>query len=541
MRTDTNNDSNVENNQEVENAYDEMLSQIDNDMKVNTVSPRKTLKHVESLLDRTYKGVVGVDVLDIPPKGEIETYLYLQDDDLHLDLKSLLKFRARVTNNEEFKYYNNCYDVEEQYLTIVNGVCRTSRSTRPCVKVKITNPRSDLAILRKDSPLALIKVHMEDTSPKVGVAPAVAAPPPPITKLSVTQYLHAKHSEVVKTPTPAATAPQKDFNAVKFLEKRQKKFIRKWDSICAEGAFYKSLMVEDKYPYFTSTPRPKVPFNVKGSNDLNMRVGINQDSKPIRVVDKINGVFTCTICDVVILDRYSLQDHWYSVKHKNNMKQVQVIAGLEERIAMNRPVLQEMVDQFTLCPLLGLDYVVEILAGHLEPSYHCAVCSVDITMSDLMHHLTSLNHVLTFIKEFFEVAWARFSTITDFSTWLNSDFECLDIVVNKIDQVHGTKKQSVVVNKSELGETVQRLRLNFYSARRTELDTFFRKNLTPVEPSKSVLKPAAVATKSNKPRRVTVHGGVTTEPAELLPKDTGAWPSISTRCLSNVSTININI
>ena len=76
MRTDSNDDSNVENNQEVENAYDEMLSQIDNDMKVNTVSPRKTLKHVESLLDRTYKGVVGVDVLDIPPKGEIKTYLY---------------------------------------------------------------------------------------------------------------------------------------------------------------------------------------------------------------------------------------------------------------------------------------------------------------------------------------------------------------------------------------------------------------------------------------------------------------------------------
>ena len=134
--------------------------------------------------------------------------------------------------------------------------------------------------------MALIKVHMEDTSSKEGVAPAVAAPPPPITKLSVTQYLHAKHSEVVKTP--AFTASQKGFNAVKYLEKKQKKFIRKWDSSCAEGAFYKSLMVEDKYPYFT--PRPKVPFNVKcSSNDLNMRVGINQDSKPIRVIDKING------------------------------------------------------------------------------------------------------------------------------------------------------------------------------------------------------------------------------------------------------------
>ena len=80
----------------------------------------------------------------------------------------------------------------------------------------------------------------------------------------------------------------------------------------------------------------------------------NQDidqanARPVRVLDKINGVFTCTICDVLVMDRYSLQDHWYGNDHKKNMKLVQVIAGPEERLAMKRPVVQEMLCRQCSC------------------------------------------------------------------------------------------------------------------------------------------------------------------------------------------------
>ena len=511
----------VNNQDEDENAYDEMLSQIDKDMRTNTVSPKKSLKHDESLLERTYRGVVGVETLDIPPKGEIETYLYLQDDNPNLDLKSLLKFRARVTNNEGFKYYNNCYNVEEQFLTIVNGICRTTRTTRPCVKVKITNPRSDITILRKDSPLALIKVHLE-TSNKDNEACSTAPP----AKLSVTDYLNSKQDAAMPAPNPApnpAPAPVTDFefDAVKYLEKRQRRFARKWDLLCGERTFSKSLVIEEKYPYYSGKQKPKVPFNLKDSNDLTMRVGISQDSKPIKVVDKINGVFTCTICDMIILDRYSLQDHWYSIKHKQNMKQVQVIAGMEERLAMNRPIIQEMIDQFHLCSLVGLDHVVEVLQGQQEPSYHCGLCSIDTSMSDLMHHLTSLNHLLTFIKEFFVVAWARFSTIPDFTTWLKSDFECLDIAVNKISTVHGRKKPCLVENKVKLEEKIAMFPINTYSARKTELDNFFRRALTPAEPRRVVQKlPQLTKSPSNSSavKKIASSVGVTTDFVEVLPK-----------------------
>jgi len=248
-----------------------------------------------------------------------------------------------------------------------------------------------------------------------------------------------------------------------------------------------------------------------------MRVGISQDSIPIKVVDRVNGVYTCTICDVVILDRYSLQDHWYSSKHKQSMTQVQVIAGLEERLAMNRPVVQEMFDQFHLCPLLGLDQVVEILQGDQPPLYHCSLCNIDLNQNDLMLHLTSLNHLLTFIKQYFPVAWARFSSLTDFGAWLKSDFDCLDIVVNKIDQVHGRKKPLIVEKRSKMSEALDKISSSSYNARRTEVDTYFNKSLTPIEPRKPVKK--AIPSTKPKKRVVSRQPGIMTERIELKPKE----------------------
>merc|ERR1711936_984096 len=80
---------------------------------------------------------------------------------------SCLSLPASRTSNEEFQYFNNCFEIEEQTLTIVNGICRASRSTKPCVKVKITNPRGEKSCLKKDSPLALVKVVLDPDKDKV--------------------------------------------------------------------------------------------------------------------------------------------------------------------------------------------------------------------------------------------------------------------------------------------------------------------------------------------------------------------------------------
>jgi len=489
------------------NAYDEMLSQIDQNMRSSNVSTNNSNNSsIESLLDRTYKGMVGENVLNIPPKGEVETNLYLQDDDYSLDLKKLLKFRARVTSNEYYKYYNNCYEIEEQTRTIVNGICRASRSTKPCVKVKIRNPRAENLCLKKDSPLALVKVCLDvdkDTSRPTKVSVSAEEPPAKPAIISV--------EEAIVAPPPLVPTPS-NFNPEKYFQRVQRKYSRKWDLLCAENAFQKSLLVEVKYPYFKK--KPKVPFGLQDLTDLNMRVGISQDSKPVKVLDKINGVFTCTICDVVILDRFSLQDHWYSAKHKNSIKLVQVIAGPEERLAMNRPIAQEMFDQFNLCPLVGVEHITEVVAAPAKSQYNCSLCTLNLHVSELISHLTSLNHILTFIKKYFPVAWARFSIIPDFTNWFKTDFECLEMVITKIDEVHGRKRPSIVENSSKLEESIEKMTSNSYSARRTELDKFFR-SLKPAEERQAT--PAAAVPGTRIKNKIENRVAVTRDTIEVAP------------------------
>ena len=454
------------------NAYDEMLNQIDKDMTSSVPAANRQNMSIDYLLARTYKATVGENILVIPPRGEIEANLYLQDDDHSLDLKRLLKFRATVTSNDAFKYFNNCFEIEEQSLTIVNGICRASRSTKPCVKVKITNPRNEDTYLKKNSPLALVKI-------KLGLDKNKTSAPSAANSTEKTLVPEAPDRSIVDGPHhPPQVSTQDNFKPEKYFQKSQRTFTRKWDILCAESTFQKSLLVEKKYPYFIN--KPKVPFGLKDMPDLNMRVGIDQDSKPVKVLDKINGVFTCTICDVVILDKYSLQDHWYSPKHKEKMKMVQIIAGPEERLAMNRPVVQEMFDQFNLCPLLGLEHIIEIIKAPENSRYYCSLCSSYMHVSELVLHLTSLKHNLSFIKKYFPVAWQRFSVIPDFNTWMKMDFQCLDVVIEKIDQVHGRKRPVIVADSSKFEEIIQKVACNAYSARRTELDTYF-KRLKPAE------------------------------------------------------------
>merc|ERR1712002_541749 len=99
------------------------------------------------------------------------------------------------------------------------------------------------------------------------------------------------------------------------------------------------------------------------------------------------------------------------------MAQVQVIAGPEERLAMGRPVVMELLNQWTMCPLLGMDRVVEVLQGRKSPYYHCSICGVDSSLSELVTHIASPEHILPFLEQYFPVAWERFAPSPDPTLW----------------------------------------------------------------------------------------------------------------------------
>ena len=128
----------IENSKLDQNSYEEMLSQIDQDMQIS--QPRlKSLRPAVNILDRTFRGVVRENLLIINPKSELETNLVIDDEESNnpAELKLLLQRCVKVTNNEEFQYYNNCYTIPEQKVMVETDTCNESRTTQYHVRQQI--------------------------------------------------------------------------------------------------------------------------------------------------------------------------------------------------------------------------------------------------------------------------------------------------------------------------------------------------------------------------------------------------------------------
>jgi hypothetical protein len=228
------------------------------------------------------------------------------------------------------------------------------------------------------------------------------------------------------------------------------------------------------------------------------------------------------------------------------MKQVQVIAGLEERLVLNRPVIQELLDQSSHIPppLLGLDYLFEVLPPETElakpemptpPLYHCALCTSNHSLHAVMKHFISSDHCLKFLKEFFPLAWVRFSSLRGQPVdWTEVDVEAYELVLNKIEAVHGRKRPSMVAGEERLEELVEKIPLPIeqYTSRRAELDAFF-KELQP-----SPLQIGEEASPSHRTKSLRQATAVTVDSADILP---GTSVSVLCRLLLSNSVNNTAI
>ena len=223
------------------------------------------------------------------------------------------------------------------------------------------------------------------------------------------------------------------------------------------------------------------------------------------------------------------------------MKQVQVIAGLEERLAMNRPVIQELLDQAQAGPppLLGLDYLFEVLQPPQQggetavpPLYHCALCTSNHSLRAVMEHFTSVEHNLKFLKEFFPVAWARFSAAPHPRDWSESDLVGYEAALAKIETIHGRKKPSIVENEDKLEEVVDRIPVSQYTSRRAELDAFFKGLGPPATAGRTVGGEEATPPDIRSGSQYVCKPGVMRESLDLLP---GASRSVTCQLITPVT------
>jgi hypothetical protein len=185
-----------------------------------------------------------------------------------------------VTANEDFRYFNNCYHIEPQLCTVRSAICRVAKGTRPCVRVRLLNPRNESVTLPRDAPVAHIRIHVEEAA--ATVAPPRAATVAPLAAVSAITAAPAAPSTVMK---PASHISRTLAAAAKQLERTHKRCLRHWEKIITEDVFAKSRQVEARFPYYSlkGAQRPRVPFGIKDGAELLIRVGHNQDAKPVKV------------------------------------------------------------------------------------------------------------------------------------------------------------------------------------------------------------------------------------------------------------------
>jgi hypothetical protein len=204
-----------------------------------------------------------------------------EQEEEEFPVRSLLKMQVDVTANEDFRYFNNCYHIEPQLCTVRSAICRVTKGTRPCVRVRLLNPRNESVTLPRDAPVAHIRIHVEEAAATV-VPPraATVAPLPAVSAISAASAPPA--STVMK---PASHISRTLAAAAKQLERTHKRCLRHWEKIITEDVFAKSRQVEARFPYYSlkGAQRPRVPFGIKDGAELLIRVGHNQDAKPVKV------------------------------------------------------------------------------------------------------------------------------------------------------------------------------------------------------------------------------------------------------------------
>ncbi len=71
---------------------------------------------------------------------------------------------------------------------------------------------------------------------------------------------------------------------------------------------------------------------------------------------------------------------------------------MEEGLIPKTPVILRALDKYQEAPLVGLEYLVEIIHGpNVDPTYECLLCMSSFNVREVMEDLLSAKHRLRYL------------------------------------------------------------------------------------------------------------------------------------------------
>jgi hypothetical protein len=148
------------------------------------------------------------------------------------------------------------------------------------------------------------------------------------------------------------------------------------------------------------------------------------------------------------------------------------------------PIIFELFDKFKDVPLIGLEYLVEIIQGpNVDPTYECLLCKTTLESKDVISCVVSARHRLKYLEKFYSTAHKKFDLEPNIEKWEQLTFDFLESVSRKIEEKHG-RLSVTVVTKADYDKQLfaSRIEDGPHFRQSSELDFVFLPNVFKVSP-----------------------------------------------------------
>jgi len=158
--------------------------------------------------------------------------------------------------------------------------------------------------------------------------------------------------------------------------------------------------------------------------------------------DKGNIYIRCEICNLTALGKHNLDTHIAGKKHRTALKKFEMsasdISPPGEDLIPREPVIYRLFDKFKEAPLIGIEYIVEIIHGaNVDPSYECLLCHKSLESKDVISCVISAKHRLRYLEKFYPIARAKFAQVPNMDLWERATYDFLESVAMRVEEKHG--------------------------------------------------------------------------------------------------------
>ena len=109
-----------------------------------------------------------------------------------------------------------------------------------------------------------------------------------------------------------------------------------------------------------------------------------------------------------------------------------------EDLLPHEPVIYRLFDKFKEAPLIGIEYIVEIIHGpNVDPTYECLLCHKSLDSKDVISCIISAKHRLNYLEKFYPIARAKFAQVPNMDLWERPTYDFLESVAMRIEEKHG--------------------------------------------------------------------------------------------------------